>query len=68
MIDSKYTVIKGDVKDLEMFEGHAASLASAKKNRRTAGIVATLQAAAGEAGPVHSAQAANDSADPVEGF
>ena len=68
MSESTYVVIEGVVENLEIFKVHVQFLANARKKQRTAGIVATIQAAAGEPGAVHSAQAATDGGDPVEGF
>ena len=68
MSESKYVIIEGVVEGLEIFKVHVQFLASARKKQRTAGILATIQAAAGEPGAVHSAQAATDSGDPVDGF
>lgn len=68
MRESKYIVIEGIIEQLEIFKAQVQFLANAENKQRTAGIVATIQAAAGEPGAVHSAQAANDSGDPVEGF
>jgi hypothetical protein len=68
MGESTYVVVEGVVEKLEIFNVHVQFLASARKKQRNAGIVATIQAAAGEPGAVHSAQAATDSGDPVDGF
>jgi len=68
MSEVNYVVIEGVVEDLEIFKAHVRFLASSRKKQRAAGIVATIQVAAGEPGAVHSAQAATDSGDPVDGF
>lgn len=65
---NNYVVIEGVVEDLEVFDVHVQFLNNAKKKQRTAGITATIQAATGQPGAVHSAQADGDSGDPVEGF
>lgn len=64
----KLDVIEGVVENLVVFDSDVNYLANAEKNSRTAGLVSVLQAAAGSPGSVHSAQAANDSGDPVEGY
>lgn len=68
MSANNYVVIEGVVEDLEVFDVHVQFLNNAKKKQRTAGIAATIQAATGQPSAVHSAQAAGDSGDPVEGF
>jgi len=65
---SSYEIIEGVVEDLNIFDADVNYLANAERNSRTASIVSTLQAAVGSPGAVHSAQAANSSGDPVEGF
>ena len=68
MTESNYVVVEGVVEKLEVLKVHVQFLAEARKNQQTAGIVAMIQAAAGEPDAVHSAQAATDSGDPVDGF
>ena len=68
MLESNYVVIEGVIANLEISKVHVQFLARSRKTQRTAGIVATIQAAAGEPGSVHSAQAATDGGDPVDGF
>lgn len=68
MKESKYFVIEGIVKQLEISKANVHFLANAENTQRTAGIAATIQAAAGEPGAVHIAQAASDSGDSVERF
>ena len=68
MNEGNYLVLEGTVANLEIFKHNVQFLNNSEKRKRTAGIVATIQAAAGEPGAVHSTYAANDSGDPVEGF
>lgn len=68
MRESKYIVIEGVVEQLEVSKADVQFLANAENIRRTAGIAATIQAAAGEPGAVHSAQAATDRGDSVAKF
>lgn len=68
MSESNYVVIEGIVQNLEIFKQNVQFLNNSGQRKRTAGIVAMIQAAAGEPGAVHSAYAASDSGDPVEGF
>ena len=68
MNESRYLVLEGTVEKLEIFKHNVQFLNKSEKRKRTAGIVATIQAAAGEPGAVHSNYAASDSGDSVEGF
>jgi len=63
-----YEVVEGVIENLHVYDADVNYLASAETNSRVAGIVSVLQAAAGSPGAVHSAQAANDSGDPVEAY
>lgn len=65
---SKLDVIEGVVENLVVVDADVNYLANAEKNSQTAGLVSVLQAAAGSPGAAHSAQAANDAGDPVEGY
>jgi len=64
----KLEVIEGVVEDLVVVDADVNYLANAEENSQTAGLVSMLQAAAGSPGAAHSAQAASDAGDPVEGY
>lgn len=68
MSEIKLEVIEGVVENLLVFDTDVNYLSNAERNSKTAGIASVLQAAVGSPGAVHSAQAANDSGDPVEGY
>jgi len=68
MSANNYVVIEGVVEDLDLFDVHVQFLKNAKKKQHTTGIAATIQAATAQPGSIHSAQATNDSGDPVKGF
>ena len=65
---SKLDVIEGVVENLVVVDADVNYLANVEKNSQIAGLVSVLQAAAGSPGAAHSAQAANDAGDPVEGY
>ena len=64
----KYEVVEGVIENLNVYDADVNYLNDSETNSRVAGIVSVLQAATGSPGAVHSAQAANDSGDPVEAY
>ena len=56
------------VENLRTSEMHVNYLKNAEKFKKMSGLAAIVQAAAGEPGAVHSAQAATSDGDPVTGF
>lgn len=63
-----YQVLQGEISQLQTEATHVHYLKNIKQQQDVAGAVAMLQAAAGQAGAIHSAQAAMDEGDPVDGF
>ena len=68
MSDGHYVVIEGVVENLEIYGTREQFLPGAGIRQRRAGVAAVMQAAAGEPGASHSAQAASDLGDPVEAY
>jgi hypothetical protein len=64
----QYQVLQGQISKLHTEATHVHYLKNIKQQQKMAGVVAGLQAAVGQAGAVHSAQAATDEGDPVDGF
>jgi hypothetical protein len=64
----QYQLLTGEISELYTEATHVHYLKTIKQQQKIAGTVAILQAAAGQAGAVHSAQAATDEGDPVDGF
>jgi hypothetical protein len=64
----QYQVLQGEISQLHTEATHVHYLKNIKQQQKAAGAVAVLQAAVGQAGAVHSAQAATDEGDPVDGF
>lgn len=64
----KCEVVEGVIENLNVYDADVNYLNDSETNSRVAGIVSVLQAATGSPGAVHSAQAANDSGDPVEAY
>jgi hypothetical protein len=64
----KYQVLQGEISQLRTEAINVHYLKNIKQHQDVAGTVAMLQAVAGQAGAVISAQAATDEGDPVEGF
>lgn len=64
----RYQVLQGEVSQLRTQSTHVHYLKNIKQQQELAKTVAVLQAAVGQAGAIHSAQAATDEGDPVEGF
>jgi hypothetical protein len=65
---SQYQMLEGELSQLRTEATHVHYLKNIKQQQQMAGAVAMVQAAAGQAGAIHSVQAANDEGDPVEGF
>jgi hypothetical protein len=68
MHELSYKLINGVVDDLRTSDMHVNYLANAEQFKKTSGLTAIMQAAAGESSAVHSAQAAASEGDPVTGF
>ncbi|MCC7712994.1 hypothetical protein [Janthinobacterium lividum] len=68
MHELSYKLLSGVVEDLRTFDMHVKYLKSAESFRKISDLTAIVQAAAGEPGAVHSAQAATSDGDPVTGF
>lgn len=68
MHELSYKLVSGIVEGLRTSDMHVNYLKSAEKNKKISGLTAIVQAAAGEPGAVHSAQAATSDGDPVTGF
>jgi len=64
----QYEVLQGEISQLRKADIHVHYLENIKQEQRLAGAVAMIQAAAGQAGAVLSAQAVTDEGDPAEGF
>ena len=64
----QYQVLEGEISRLHTEAMHVHYLKNIKRQQKMAGAAAILQAAVGQAGAVHSAQAATDEGDPVSGF
>ncbi|MCC7596541.1 hypothetical protein IGS61_03515 [Janthinobacterium sp. FW305-129] len=68
MNDIQYSVVTGFIDNLNTHDVNVNYLKGSEKFKKTAGLTAVLQAAAGEPGAVHSAQAATSDGDPVTSF
>ena len=61
-------MIEGQISNLSIHSANVHFLKTIKREQKIAGAVAVVQAMAGQAGAVFSAQAAMDEGDPVESF
>ncbi len=68
MHELSYKLVNGAVEDLRTSDMHVNYLKSAEQFKKTSGLAAIVQVAAGEPGAVHSMQAATSDGDPVTGF
>ncbi|WP_143450280.1 putative type VI secretion system effector [Janthinobacterium sp. BJB446] len=68
MHEFSYKLVSGVVEDLRTSDMHVNYLKSAESFKRMSGLTSIVQAATGESGAVHSAQAATSDGDPVAVF
>lgn len=68
MTQQDYTVLRGEIANLEVQQINVHYVKDIQRQKKMAGLSAVLQAATGQPGAVHSAQAASDGGDPVAGF
>ena len=68
MHELSYRLVSGVVENLRTADIHVNYLKNAESFKKMSGFTSIIQAAAGEPGAVHSAQAATSEGDPVKGF
>ncbi|PHV50508.1 hypothetical protein CSQ91_04835 [Janthinobacterium sp. BJB301] len=68
MHEFSYKLVSGVVEELRTSDMHVNYLKSAESFKKMSGLTSIVQAATGESGAVHSAQAATSDGDPVTGF
>ena len=68
MHELSYKSVTGVVEDLRTSNMHVNYLKNTESFKKMSGLTAVVQAAVGEPGTVHSAQAAASDGDPVTGF
>lgn len=68
MHELSYKLVSGVVENLRTADTHVNYLRSAASFKKMSGLTSIVQAAAGEPGVIHSAQAAASDGDPVTGF
>ena len=68
MHEFSYKLVSGVIEDLRTSDMQVNYLKSAESFKKMSGLTSTVQAATGESGAVHSAQAATSDGDPVTGF